>query len=70
MRVQGVVREWDDGEGWGVIDSEATPGGCWAHYSSVNVPGYKSLTVGASVTFVVTSGQDGFAYRAEDITPT
>lgn len=69
MRVQGVVRQWDEDEGWGVIDSEATPGGCWAHYSSVNVPGYKKLAVGTSVTFAVASGQDGFTYRAEDITP-
>lgn len=26
----GTVRFWKDAEGWGVIDSSETPGGCWA----------------------------------------
>ncbi len=37
----GKVRQWLDEEGWGVIDSPDTLGRCWAHYSSVAVPGYK-----------------------------
>ena len=32
---QGVVRLWNDEDGWGVIDSVRTPGGCWAHFSVV-----------------------------------
>lgn len=61
----GKVRQWLDEEGWGVIDSPDTAGGCWAHFSSVAVPGYKSLDPGRSVALeweVVK--QDGFSYRA------
>ena len=29
----GVVREWHREAGWGVIDCDATPGGCWAFFS-------------------------------------
>ncbi|WP_203819652.1 hypothetical protein [Paractinoplanes ferrugineus] len=31
MADPGVVRSWIPSEGWGVLDSSATPGGCWAH---------------------------------------
>lgn len=27
----GIVRMWNDDDGWGVIDSPHIPGGCWAH---------------------------------------
>lgn len=47
----GTVREWHDESGWGVIDSPATPGGCFVHYGSVRMPGYRSLAVGAEVHF-------------------
>lgn len=68
--VVGVVREWDQGEGWGVIDSEATPGGCWTHYSIVAVAGYKVLRVGAEVRFTFEApGQDGFSFRTNEAWP-
>ncbi|MFF7232620.1 hypothetical protein [Streptomyces sioyaensis] len=35
MAAIGIVREWHSDEGWGVIDSDTTPGGCWAHFGSV-----------------------------------
>jgi CspA family cold shock protein len=38
------VRVWHDEEGWGVLDSAGTPGGCWVHYSHVEMAGYRSLT--------------------------
>ena len=67
MSTRGRVRVWDEGEGWGVIDSEATPGGCWTHYSSVAVAGYKVLRVGAEVRLTFESpGQDGFSF---DVAP-
>jgi len=34
----GTVREWAE-EGWGVVDSAETPGGCWVHWSVVHEPG-------------------------------
>jgi CspA family cold shock protein len=61
----GIVREWHSDEGWGVIDSAATPGGCWAHFGSVLMSGYRSLTAGRTVSFDFEQArQDGFAYRA------
>lgn len=32
----GVVTLWNDDEGWGVIDSADTPGGCWTFYSALH----------------------------------
>lgn len=65
MTTVGLVREWDNEEGWGVIDSPQTPGGCWAHYNDVAVAGYKSLDPGQSVHLEWEAvEQDGFAYRA------
>jgi len=49
MRTTGTVREWHDDEGWGVIDSPDTPGGCWAHFSVVDMQGYRGLTYGSRV---------------------
>ena len=45
----GTVRTWDDAEGWGVVDSADTPGGCWTHYSVVAVAGQLSLPPGRPV---------------------
>lgn len=61
----GTVREWHDDEGWGVIDSSETPGGCWAHYATVAMTGYRALNGGDTVDFDWRSpGQDGFNYAA------
>lgn len=37
--IQGVVREWYPEQGWGVVDSSQTPGGCWVHFSTSSPPG-------------------------------
>ena len=61
----GTVREWHDDEGWGVIDCQSTPGGCWIHFSSVAVAGQRTLTAGQQVSLEWEApGQDGFPYRA------
>ncbi len=65
MVTSGIVRAWRDEEGWGVIDSPDTPGGCWAHFSSVAMPGYRSLHAGQMVTLDFEDAeQDGYAFRA------
>jgi cold shock protein len=65
MATTGIVREWHSDEGWGVIDSPATPGGCWVHFGAVLTDGYRSLDAGRTVSFDYEDGpQDGFAYRA------
>jgi CspA family cold shock protein len=61
----GEVSQWRDEEGWGVIDSPVTPGGCWAHFSSVATTGYKALAPGQLVYLEwEAADQDGFSYRA------
>lgn len=59
------MREWHDEEGWGVIDSPAAPGGCWAHFSAIEMDGYRALAAGEEVEVdVEATDQDGYAYRA------
>ena len=69
--VDGVVREYDDREGIGVIDSLDTPRGCWFHYSMIEVPGRKTLSAGQPVRFTFESEvkQDGFVFRAIQVRP-
>jgi CspA family cold shock protein len=65
MSVVGVVRTWHDEDGWGVVDSAETPGGCWTHYSAVAVTGYRSLSPGQEVELEYEQAdQDGYAFRA------
>jgi cold shock CspA family protein len=35
MKSTGTVRVWSNDDGWGVIDSVDTPGGCFAHMESL-----------------------------------
>ncbi|BBF99479.1 MULTISPECIES: cold shock domain-containing protein [Pseudonocardia] len=70
MSTPGEVRVWHDEEGWGVIDSPATPGGCWAHYSDVAVPGLRALHRGRPVELEWEPvEQDGFGFRAVRVRP-
>lgn len=60
-----TVRMWDDEQGWGVLDSDATPGGCWTHFAALDFAGYRSLSVGQQVWLTAeSSGQDGYPWRA------
>lgn len=70
METTGTVRTWNDEEGWGVIDADQTPGGCWAHFTHVAVPGWRSLKPGSGVTLVWEAAeQDGFTFRATRVWP-
>src|SRR4051794_38048170 len=70
MTSRGTVRVWHAEEGWGVLDSAATPGGCWTHFSAVLVAGYKALDAGRSVDFSCEAvEQDGYAFRAVEVWP-
>ena len=65
-----VALMWNDDEGWGVVDSTETPGGCWVHFSHVERPGYHSLTPGEAVWLQwETPGQDGYPCRAIRVIP-
>jgi CspA family cold shock protein len=61
--VRGTVRDWFAEEGWGVIDSPATPGGCFTHFSAIQMDGYRQLTPGQTVWIDPRQpGQDGCAW--------
>ena len=70
MVTTGTVREWHPDDGWGLIDSDETPGGCWVHFSAIRGSGYKSLTEGRSVQLEHEAAeQDGFSFRAVAVWP-
>lgn len=70
MESVGIVRSWYSDEGWGVIDTEQTPGGCWAHFSNLAMPGYRSLKTGDAVNLEwEAADQDGFSFRATRLWP-
>ena len=70
MTVTGTVRSWDDAEGCGVVDSAETPGGCWTHYSHLDMAGYRSVSSGELVQLDwAAPGQDGFDFRAVRVRP-
>ncbi|MFB9377718.1 hypothetical protein ACFFKU_11375 [Kineococcus gynurae] len=65
MSTRGVVRNWDDDEGWGVIDSPETPGGCWVLWAAVATTTPNGFRPGQEVAFTYEQGeQDGYGYRA------
>jgi CspA family cold shock protein len=67
---QGRVVEWDDDEGWGVLDSADTPGGCWAHYSVIEMSGFHTLGLGDVVRVRFEDvEQDGYEFRATWVQP-
>lgn len=64
------VREWNEDEGWGVLDSEETPGGCWTHFSHIEAVGYLNLNAGQRVRLVWEAArQDGYNSRAMRVLP-
>ncbi|MGI5374979.1 cold shock domain-containing protein [Streptomyces sp. CA-251387] len=70
--VTATVREWHDEEGWGVLDCPETPGGCWGHYSDIQMDGFHVLSAGQTVDLVWEAPgfkQDGYDYRAVSIVP-
>ncbi|MEO1078717.1 MAG: cold-shock protein [Pseudomonadota bacterium] len=64
--VTGTVKWFNESKGFGFIERE---GGAdvFAHFSAIQGSGFKTLTEGQRVTFVVTQGQKG--PQAENIVP-
>ena len=71
MAGTGVVRQWTDDEGWGVLGGPEVPGGCWAHSSAVAVDGHRTLEPGSAVHFdwEAVTDQDGYVFRATRVWP-
>jgi CspA family cold shock protein len=85
MTGTGVVAVWSGEEGWGVVESADTPGGCWVHvgmlwaitlpptreHETVNITGSSvDLVEGETVDFEWEQvPQDGYDYRAISVRP-
>ena len=70
--VAGVVKWFDADEGWGVIDAPEVPGGCFVHFSNIEMAGYRQLHAGQQVRFTFEQPgflQDGCPYRALTVWP-
>jgi cold shock protein len=67
---EGRVREWDDEQGFGVIDSDDTPGGCGAVFAVIQAEGYRTLRPGQLVRFrFIAAPQDDRNFRAVEVIP-
>ncbi|HJQ04401.1 MAG TPA: hypothetical protein VJ872_03090 [Nocardioides sp.] len=65
----GTVLSWNLEDGWGVIESADTPGGCWFHVSAWLARGAEPQ-VGTPVAFDPEAGrQDGYDFRALGVWP-
>lgn len=72
MRSRGVVKFWRPEKGWGAISSDALPRGkdAWAHFSAVEMTGYRELLAGQDVEFAYRPAQqDSFEFVAEWVRP-
>jgi len=49
VMVTATVRWWSEEEGWGVLDSPEIPGGCFGHYSNIQMTGFRALSPGQQV---------------------
>ena len=70
--ITATVREWYEEEGWGVLDSPETPGGCFAHFSDIKATGYRTLSPGQRVQLAWEAPgfqQDGYDFRALRVVP-
>lgn len=60
----GVVKWFDESKGFGFIEQKSGPD-VFAHFNSIVSSGFKTLTEGQAVEFVVTQGKKGL--QAENI---
>ncbi len=55
----GTVKWFNDSKGYGFITPDEGGEDLFAHFSAIEMEGYKSLKEGQRVTFEVTDGQKG-----------
>jgi len=63
-KISGTVKWFNESKGFGFIEREGGPD-VFAHFSAISGSGFKTLTEGQRVEFIVTDGQKG--PQAEDI---
>ena len=55
----GTVKWFNDAKGFGFITPDAGGHDLFAHFSSINMSGFKTLTEGQKVSYEVTMGNKG-----------
>ncbi|MEZ0123144.1 MAG: cold-shock protein [Candidatus Reddybacter sp.] len=56
---QGTVKWFNNAKGYGFLLSEESGGDIFAHYSAIEMEGYKTLKAGQSVIFDIIQGSKG-----------
>lgn len=64
---RGTVKWFNDAKGFGFIEPEGGGTDVFAHFSAIQMEGFRSLKQGAPVTFEVVQGPKGL--HAQNITP-
>ena len=55
----GTVKWFNDSKGFGFVTPDDGGEDLFAHFSAINMNGFKTLTEGQKITFYVTQGQKG-----------
>ena len=58
-RISGTVKWFDASLGYGFIAPDQGGKDCFVHHSAITMDGYRTLSEGQTVTFVVTRGAKG-----------
>ena len=55
----GIVKWFNPGKGFGFITPDDNSGDVFAHFSAIQISGFKTLSDGQRVTFEITDGPKG-----------
>ncbi len=66
-RVTGAVKWFNDAKGFGFIAPDSGEKDVFVHHSAIQTQGFRSLTEGQKVEFVIVEGAKG--PQAQDVTP-